>query len=182
MVGNILEGETKLFIGDEPIDSITVQDGLSFEIPDLEPLKAFDIGQEDGDKTGINIWQNGNLSLSFTIQDMNYPILEFYRRMVDRFRCEKKALYFALTHGYKIRVPFVADNDEEGYFELTLPSQLRKVLQVVKIIPQYKIYDRYGFRYIVRKSRLVRMKAFPFPLDELEAYTKKLKEYSIAEI
>ena len=176
---NPFEGVTKLYIGEQELNPIP-QEGiaLDYEIPSMEPLVAFDPAQEGGDKTGVSVWNNGSIELTFTIDNENNPFGKWYWNMVRRFRRERKTLLWALTHGYTLRIP-CSDGEHEGYFDLTLPSQLRQVMRITKFIPQYRIYDRYGCRYIIRKGKVVRMKSFPIPKEDLEMYYEKLKQYKV---
>ena len=177
---NPFEGVTKLYIGEQELNPIP-QEGiaLDYEIPSMEPLMAFDPAQEGGDKTGVNVWHNGSIELTFTIDSEDNPVGKWFWNMVRRFRRERKALLWALTHGYTLRIPCRDDNDNEGYFDLTLPSQLRQVMRITKFIPQYRIYDRFGDRYVIRKGKVVRMKSCPIPLNVLKEYTRKLKRYKV---
>lgn len=140
---------------------------LPTEEPSQEPMMAFDPAQEGGDKTGVTAWHNGSIEFTLTIDNEDNPVGKWYWNMVRRFRCERKALLYALTHGYTLRIPCRDDAENEGYFDLTLPSQLRQVMRITKFIPQYRIYDHYGCRYVVRKGRVVMMKSFPIPKENL---------------
>lgn len=171
---NPFEGVTKLYIGEQEINP-EPQEGiaLEYEIPSQEPLMAFDPAQEGGDKTGITAWHNGSIELTFTIDNEDNPLGKWYWGMVRRFRCERKALLWALTHGYTLRIPCRDEAENEGYFDLTLPCQLRQVMRITKFIPQYRIYDRYGCRYVVRKGRVVRMKVWPDAQKLIDKYEKE---------
>ena len=177
---NPFEGVTKLYIGEQELNPIP-QEGiaLDYEIPSMEPLVAFDPAQEGGDKTGVSVWNNGSIELTFTITNEDNPVGKWFWNMVRRFRRERKALLWALTHGFTLRIPCRDDNDNEGYFDLTLPSQLRQVMRITKFIPQYRIYDRFGDRYVIRKGKVVRMKSFPISKEDLEMYYEKLKQYKV---
>ena len=174
---NPFEGITKLYIGEQEINPES-QEGIAmeYEIPSHEPLTAFDQAQEGGDKTVATTWHNGSIELTFTIENEDNPVGKWYWGMVRRFRRERKALLWALTHGFTLRILCRDESGNEGYFDLTLPSQLRQVMRITKIIPQYRIYDRYYNRYIVRKGKVVRMPTAPIPLKVLKEYTKKLKK------
>ena len=180
MAEELLNGEFRLFVGEQEI-ATHPQEGISLDyaIPIQEPLMAFDPAQEGGDKTGITAWHNGSIEFTLTIDNEDNPVGKWFWNMVRRFRRERKALLWALTHGYTLRIPCRDEGESEGYFDLTLPSQLRKVMRITKFIPQYRIYDRYGCRYVVRKGRVVRMKSFPIPKEDLEMYYEKLKQYKV---
>ena len=105
---------------------------------------AFDPAQEGGDKTGITAWHNGSIEFTLTIDNEDNPVGKWFWNMVRRFRRERNALLWALTHGYTLRIPCRDEAENEGYFDLTLPSHLRQVMRITKFIPQYRIYDRYG--------------------------------------
>ena len=177
---NPFDGVTKLYIGEQEIDT-KPQEGivLDYAIPSQEPLMAFDPAQESGDKTGITVWHNGSIEFTLTIDNEDNPVGKWFWNMVRRFRRERKALLWALTHGYTLRITCRDEAENEGYFDLTLPSQLRHVMRSTKFIPQYRIYDRDGCRYVVRKGRVVRMKSFPIPKEDLEMYYEKLKQYKV---
>ena len=179
---NPFEGVTKLYIGEQEINPEPQEVfALEYEIPSQEPLMAFDPALEGGDKTVVSDWESGafEFNIEFTIDNEDNPVGKWFWNMVRRFRRERKVLLWALTHGYTVRVPIRDNNDNEGYIELTLPSQLRQIMRTTKFIPQYRIYDRYGSRYIIRKGRVVRMKSFPIPKEDLEIYYEKLKQYQV---
>ena len=179
---NPFEGITKLYIGEQEINPEPQECiALDYEIPSQEPLMAFDPAQEGGDKTVVSAWESGafEFNIEFTIDNENNPVGKWFWNMVRRFRRERKALLWALTHGYTVRVPIRDDNDNEGYIELTLPSQLRQIMRTTKFIPQYRIYDSYGCSYIIRKGKVVRMKVCPFSVKQLKEYTKQLEHYQV---
>ena len=176
-----------------PLRVVTLCSGYDSQCLALERLKQvypefdyelvawaeFDPAQESGDKTGITVWHNGSIEFTLTIDNEDNPVGKWFWNMVRRFRRERKALLWALTHGYTLRITCRDEAENEGYFDLTLPSQLRHVMRSTKFIPQYRIYDRYGCRYVVRKGRVVRMKSFPIPKEDLEMYYEKLKQYKV---
>ena len=179
---NPFEGVTKLYIGEHELNP-EPQEGiaLEYEIPSQEPLMAFDPALEGGDKTVVSGWESGafEFNIEFTIDNEDNPVGKWFWNMVRRFRRERKALLWALTHGYTVRVPIRDNNDNEGYIELTLPSQLRQIMRTTKFIPQYRIYDRYGSRCIIRKGKVVWMQVWPFSAKQLKEYTKKLEQYQV---
>ena len=171
---NPFEGNVKLYIGEQEVDPTPHElVALDYEIPSQERLMAFDPAQEGEDKTGVNVWNNGSIELTFTISSEDNPVGKWYWNMVRRFRRERKALLWALTHGFTLRIPCCDENGNEGYFDLTLPSQLRQVMRITKFIPQYRIYDRFGCRYVVRKGKVVRMKVWPDAQKLIDKYEKE---------
>lgn len=177
---NPFNGAFRLYVGEQEIDPHP-QEGiaLDYEIPSQEPLMAFDPAQEGGDKTSITQWHNGSIEFTLTIDNEDNPVGKWFWNMVRRFRREKKALLWALSHGYTIHVPCCDESESEGYIELTLPRHLRHVMRLVKFIPQYKIYDKYGNQFVIRKGKVVRMRCWPVSAKMLKEYTRKLKGYKI---
>lgn len=173
---NPFEGVTKLYIGEQEINP-EPQEGiaLDYEIPSQEPLMAFVPALEGGDKTVVSGWESGafEFNIEFTIDNEDNPLGKWYWGMVRRFRRERKALLWALTHGYTLRIPCCDEAENKGYFDLTLPCQLRQVMRITKFIPQYRIYDRYGSRYIIRKGRVVPMKVWPDAQKLIDKYEKE---------
>ena len=96
MGDNPFYGVTSLYIGDKPVDISN------------NSLVAFDPVKEGEDKSVFNIWQDnkGSITLSFTITSTDNPLGRWYKNVCEDFKKEKKALFFALTHGYFIRVFF----------------------------------------------------------------------------
>ena len=146
----LFTGISKIYVGDEPID-------MKVHGTDL---LAVDPAEEVCDNTGLSVWNNGSVEIQFTINSDDNPLGKWWLNMVRRFNAEKKALFYALTHGYVIRVTSHDDEGNEGYIELDRPSQLRMVMKMVKFIPDYKIYDKKGKRFIVKKGRIVKMPSF----------------------
>jgi len=149
-------------------DKVTMPDKLQIYCGnkriDAKVLKmenfSCDFGEEGGDKTGVSIWHHGSISVHFTIAAEDNPLGKWYWGMVRRFNREKEALFYALTHGYVIRISVHDEEGDEGYFELDRPSQLRTALRKVKFIPEYKIYDKRGKRYLIKKGKLSKMPSF----------------------
>lgn len=123
-------------------------------------LLAVDLAKEGCDHTGVSVWNPGSIEIQFTINSYDNTVGKWFLNMVRKFNAEKKALFYALTHGYVIRVTSYDDDGNEGYIELDRPSQLRMVMRMVKFIPDYKIYDKKGKRFLVKKGRIVKMPSF----------------------
>ena len=146
----LFTGISKLYVGDKPID-IKVHDTDMF---------AVDLAKEGCDNTGVSVWNNGSIEIQFTINSDDNPVGKWFQSMVRKFNAEKKALFYALTHGYVIRVTSYDDEGNEWYIEIDRPSQLRMVMKIVEFIPDYKIYNKKGERFIVKKGRIVKMPSF----------------------
>lgn len=137
-------------------------------------LAAVDPADEGGDKTVIQQWHDGTIEMTLTLNGTD-PISRWYIGMVRRFRRERKALLWALEHGYTVRVLCQDEDGNDGFFELTLPSHLRRAMHHIRFIPQYRIYDRYGARYTIRKGRVVPMLKWPMAERLIKEYEMKLK-------
>lgn len=146
----LFTGLSKLYVGDKPID---------IKVHGTDVL-AVDIAKECCDKTGVSVWNHGSIENQFTINSDDNPLGKCFLNMVRNFNAEKKALFYALTHGYFIHIISHDKEGNEGYIELDRPSQLRMVTKMVKFIPDYKIYDKKGRRFIVKKGRIVKMPSF----------------------
>ena len=170
----LFTGLSKIYIGDKPID---------MKVNGTDVL-AVDNAKEGCDKTGVSVWNNGSIEIQLTIKSDDNPLGKWFLNMVRRFNAEKKALFYALTHGYVIRVTSHDDEGNEGYIELDRPSQLRMAMKRVKFIPDYKIYDKKGERFLVKKGRIVKMLSFngkifpsenPDPHSWLNSFLNKSK-------
>lgn len=166
----LFTGISKLYVGDKPIDmKVNCTDVL-----------AVDLAKECCDKTGVSVWNNGSIEIQLTINSDDNPVGKWFLNMVRKFNAEKKALFYALTHGYVIRVTSHDEEGNEGYIELDRPSQLRMVMKKVKFIPDYKIYDKKGKRFLVKKGRIVKMPSLfpsenPDPHSWLNSFLNKSK-------
>ena len=177
---DLLNGEFKVFLGNQEISPVPAKiTDLEYEIPSHKPLMAFDPAEEGGDKTSITQWKDGSIEMTFTIDNKDNPVGKWFWNMIRKFRSERKALLWALSHGYTIHVPCCDESENEGYIELTLPRHLRHVMRLVKFIPQYKIYDKYGDRFVIRKGKVVRMRCWPLSTKMLKEYMRKLKKYKV---
>lgn len=162
-------GISSLFIGDKATDPNPIE----------ASVLLIDTAEEGGDHTSASVLHDGKLEYSFSLNDENNEIGRWFQRMLRRFRAQRKALFFALTHGYTVRIPCVTDNGDEAYVELTSPSQLRNILRLCKFIPQFRIYDRWTCPCEIRRGRVRQIRVWPITKEMLEAYKRKLMEYAI---
>ena len=164
-------GISSLYIGEQPINQ--------------KPIEAsalrIDPAEEGCDHTSASVWNDGKLeySISFSLNDENNEIGRWFQRMLRRFKAQRKALFWALTHGYTVRIPCETDKGEMGYMELTRPSQLRGILRLCKFIPQFKIFDRFMCPCEIRKGRVRPKRVWPMNKDMIEAYERQLLKYKI---
>ena len=91
------------------------------------------------------------------------------------FRKNKKALLYAVTHGYYARVYCVNDDDELAYIDITTPRDMRMAFRVVPFIPRIKI-GKNGRHYVIRKGRIVPHRVWPASQMLIEQYEKWLKK------
>ncbi len=184
MKGKIFERNTKLYIGDEPVSVNDEPVSLEFSVPDDRPLGhilGVDMGSEDGDKGAVSVWDKntGSIEISLSLQDEKNSLGRWWKQMREQFHRDYKAMLYAVTNHYVVRILCQDDDGNDGYFELTKPSEIRYFYKKVHFIPRFKIYDRGGFPYVIKKGRLRRMKTWPPSQEELEAYASKLKSYNV---
>lgn len=177
-----LEGDVKLYIGDEPIAFNNEPVSLEFSVPDDRPLGhilGVDMGSEDGDKGAFSVWDKytGSIEISLSLQDEKNSLGRWWKQMREQFHRDYKAMLYAVTHHYVVRILCQDDDGNDGYFELTKPSEIRGFYKMVHFIPRFKIYDSDGFPYVIKKGRIKRMKTWPLSQEELEAYSRKLESY-----
>lgn len=166
MGDNPLYGVTCLYIGDKPVDVSN------------NSLVAFDPGKDGENKSVSNVWQDnkGSITLSFTITSTDNPLGRWYKNMCEDFKKEKKALFYALTHGYFIRVYFQDEDGKDGYFDMTRPRHLRMILKRVRFIPRYRIFKEssgYTHVYVVHKGKLKPHQVWPSTDKMIEKFEKE---------
>lgn len=168
---NPFYGISSLYIGDKPINPKPIE----------ASMLRVDSAEEGGDYTNASVWHDGKLeySISFSLNDENNEIGRWFQRMLRRFRAQRKALFWALTHGYIVRIPCETDNGEDGYMELTSPSQLRVVLRYCRFIPQFRIYDHWMCPCEICNGRVRPKRVWPMTKETIEAYERQLMRYQI---
>jgi len=170
---NLLYGQPTIYLGNQLIEPKPIN-GSELKI---------DPAEEGGDHTSASVWNRETGTIEYTItcsiHDENNPVGRWYQRMLRRFNAQRKALFWAVTHGYTMRIPCKTDDDEDGYMELSRPSQLRFVLRHLRFIPQFKIFDRLMYPCEIRKGRVRYSRVWPLPKDVLESYERQLLKYKI---
>ena len=147
-------GKPTIYIGWKPV-----------EVAPATVLSLDPAGGED--KSAVNVWEEGplNYELTFSISSEDNPVGKWFQRMLRNFKRNRKALSFALTHGFIIRIPTETERGERGYFELTKPRQLNCLLRYCKFIPQYRIFDKDMNPCIVKRGKLYRHRIY-WPVDQ----------------
>ena len=160
----IMAGSFHIYIGDEEVTH----------------TKSISLDHAEGsDASGVSVFDRAtDYTVTFTVDGRN-PVFGWYIAMMRRARRERKALLRALERGYVIHILCRYNDGSEGYFELTSPGQLRRVMRLTAFLPAYRIYDRYWARYIVRKGRVVPMRIWPVTKGIIDEYERKLKRDDI---
>ena len=113
--------------------------------------KKYVLGVDIGcgeEKSAVNVWKDGNIIYTLSTRDTNNPLGKWFKGEIRRFKQRRKALIYAVTHGYTIQIFCY-----KGYFEITKPSELRKVFRLVPFMPKYVI-TKDSINYIIRKSKI----------------------------
>lgn len=133
-----------------------------------------DLGAEDGDLAGVSVWHNGSIELSFSIRDNDNPIGKWFKGTMMDFKRKKKAMRYAVTHGYTIRIICDVDGDE-GYFEIERPRDVNLLFRKVPFVPRMKIVKD-GCFYNIRKGRIVPFRVWPVIEDVINEYEEKYNQ------
>lgn len=177
---DVFEGEVKLYVGDEHLDMGNVHDEGALEFSVHTPVNPF-VGVDNSngkDYSSETVWnpETGEVVCNITIKAEDTPIGRWFFHMWRKFRREKKALKWAVTHKHIIRVIIYDDYGNEGYVEISKPSQLNKVLRMTKFIPDYRIYDESSSRCIIKRGRVVKMPVWPVTPDYIGDIEKKVSK------
>ena len=140
----------------------------------VDPTKIYiikvDLGEEE-DRSAVTVWHKGKITYSITINDRNNPLGAWYHGKRMDFQRKKKALRYAVTHGYVVRVLCDVDG-EQGYYDITLPRELNHAFRFVPFIPRLKIIKAGRF-YTIRKGRVVPMRVWPVSQKLIDMYEKR---------
>lgn len=136
-----------------------------------------DLAAEDGDITGVSDWHNGSIELSFEIRDEDNHIGKWFNGIMMDFKRKKKAMSYAVTHGYTIRIICDVDGDE-GYFEIDKPRDVNLLFRTVPFVPRMKIVKD-GCFYNIRKGRIVPFRVWPVTEQKINMYEKKCNQGKI---
>lgn len=173
---NLFEGVVSLSIGDKPIEYNKEPVSLEYEVPDMSPLAVFDPASKAGDSIGINVLHNGSIEVSFSIKNDDNPLGKWYWSVKRRFEKIRKLLFFAVTHGYIIRIPVEANDGERGYWEITKPSLLRLILKSVPFIPQFYIVDKSYAHYTIKNGRIIPVPVWPVAQKLIDMYEEEYEK------
>lgn len=110
---------------------------------------------EDEAPSFASEWNEVRGEWSFAVKCVDDSMRVFIENMRRRDRYARKALLYAVTHGYDVRL-FCRDEKGEDVIIVTLtPKLLRRMFRVCPFVPLFRVYDRDGKECRVRKGRIV---------------------------
>ena len=159
-------GKPTVWLGDKQINGVT--DASSLVANDTEQSEAASEPSDYGVKS---------YSLTFEIKSTGKnPFAKWYRRQCEIGREQKKALLYAVTHGYKVVIPVCDKDDNIRYLVIKTPRMIRRIFNGIQWIPQLMMFDRQCCLCRIRRGRLVRKKnVWPSAKEMVEKYEKALK-------
>ena len=160
---------------------VQTADGKEIKLDNVVNTNGLKLHDEDMEvKQSEPKYRNGSYSIDFTVQvDKKAPIIRFFQHLRRKNREERKALLWAVTHGYVVGFWGVKADEEkcEIRYECHRPREVRRLLQYSWFVPKYDIYDMFGNRCRVHKGRIKPEQ--PFSVKELKHQSKKLKKYKV---
>lgn len=128
-----------------------------------EPVKCnglgCDLGQEGGDKTAVSTWNpnTGELTMTLTIENEDNPLGKWYHNCIRKFNLQKKALLWAVTHGYFIVLPSCDERCLDREIVIRTPKTLKMILPCMPFICEYKLYDKDGMPCVIKRGKVVKL-------------------------
>ena len=128
-----------------------------------EPYKCeglgCDLGLDGGDKTAVNTWNpvTGELKMTLTIENEDNPLGKWYHNCIRKFNLQKKALLWAVTHGYFIVIPSCDERCLEKEIVIRTPKILKMVMPCMPFVLEYRLYNKEGELCEIRKGRIVKV-------------------------
>lgn len=137
---NPLEGELKLFVDGKPIGTI-VSDA------------HFDFGAGD-DHSAVSVWNGNKIECTFEVKDVDSDLRRMIENMRRRERLIRKALLYAVTHGYEVEIVGKSEKGEEVVLQTFTPKPLRWLFQHCPFVPMFRVFDKDGFGCIIKKGKI----------------------------
>ena len=148
------------------VGSIYVQTPDGKEMKLGEPVNVGGLELRDEDmivEQSEPVYRGGHIEVNLSvIVDKDAPITRFIERLRRKYREERRALLWAVTHGYTVAFLGTDANDENCAvrYEVHRPSEVRQLLRYCPFVPQYEIRDHNGRVCDIRKSKRRRVKIY----------------------
>ena len=128
--------------------------------PVVEPHTnlALDLGLND-DKSAEYVWDafTGELKAHFSISKENDAFVKWFTSLVRKFHQKKKALLWAVTHGYRVMIPIYDEEHGERMLVIRTPKMMKAVLRNSPFIPEIQVYTKDFELCEIRKGRVVKL-------------------------
>ena len=119
-------------------------------------MLSLDMGSKDGDKGAINVVnKNGEVTMSFTSKEDVKPFVKWFQDALAKFKKDRKALLWAVTHGYVITIMMYSEETGEVEMPIRTPKLLKEVLRCSPFVPELNIYNKEGDLCFIKKGRIL---------------------------
>jgi hypothetical protein len=110
---------------------------------------------EDEAPSFTSEWNEVRGEWSFTVKCVDDSMRVFIENMRRRDRYARKALLYAVTHGYNVQL-FCRDKKGDDVMMVVLtPRLLRRLFRVCPVVPLFRVYDRNGKECRIRKGKVL---------------------------
>lgn len=135
---------------------------------------GLDLANKIGDTGSVQVWDRKSGKIVLTISTAECSLGFWWKQIRKKLQRDYKALTFAVTHNLAIRI-YCRDTDgTEGYFELTKPSEVRRIYRMCHFIPRFKIVGNDGTPYEIKRGKVRPMRTYK--VDESFSQLAKHKE------
>lgn len=115
------------------------------------------------------------ISVTLDIKDESNAAGRWYAMQCRIFRQNRKALIYAVAHGYVIHVICETESGEQGYIEIKTPRELRQIFHRVPFIPRLRIYKDHT-SYVIRKGKVVGHRVWPQAKELIDKYEREYEQ------
>lgn len=107
------------------------------------------------DETTSFEWNEISGDLSFTAECIGDSLRVFIENMRRRDRYARKALLYAVTHGYNVQLFCRDEKGDDVMMVVLTPRLLRRLFRVCPVVPLFRVYDRNGKECRIRKGKVL---------------------------
>ena len=131
-------------------DTIPFVEVMQADMPDRSV--CFDPGE---DETTSFEWNEISGEFSFPAECMGDSLRVFVENMRRRDRYARKALLYAVTHGYNVQLFCRDEKGDDVMMVVLTPRLLRRLFRVCPVVPLFRVYDRNGKECRIRKGKVL---------------------------